>query len=87
MDGEAWRAAVHGVTKSPTRLSDRTATKSKKETDSETKKKPVVRVAEGRGVMQGERMQCYKLYVKAAQDTGNIAKEYSQHRIIATSGA
>ena len=24
MDGEAWRAAVHGVAKSPTRLSDRT---------------------------------------------------------------
>ena len=22
MDGEAWRAAIHGVTKSPTRLSD-----------------------------------------------------------------
>ena len=26
-DREAWRAAVHGVTKSWTRLSDRTATK------------------------------------------------------------
>ena len=24
MDREAWRAAVHGVTKTPTRLSDRT---------------------------------------------------------------
>ena len=24
MDGEAWRAAIHGVTKSRTRLSDRT---------------------------------------------------------------
>ena len=26
-DGEAWRAAVHGVPKSQTRLSDRTTTK------------------------------------------------------------
>ena len=53
MDSEAWRAAVHGVAKNRTQLSDRTATKNKKETDSETKKKPVVRVGEGRGIMQG----------------------------------
>ena len=53
MDREAWRAAIHGVAKNRTQLSDRTATKNKKETDSETKKKPVVRVGEGRGVMQG----------------------------------
>ena len=30
MDEEAWSAAVHGVTKSPTQLSHRTATRDKK---------------------------------------------------------
>ena len=38
MDGEAWRAAVHGVAKSQTRLSNWTATTAKTIT-SETEKK------------------------------------------------
>ena len=32
MDREAWRAAIHGVTKSQTRLSDRTELKNLKDT-------------------------------------------------------
>ena len=36
MDREAWRVAVHGVTKSQTRLSDRTELKSKERYNSFT---------------------------------------------------